>query len=127
MNTIQENEIIMNTLQEVEINKIISDKKETLEEHEVISFKHRERLAYYFDNINDCSENEQFQDLTSDNTDAVKEEYYSSAFDYIQKNKDLRTIVVDMIHDRTQKSSFYKFEERLVAEIKSYEEKKVSA
>ena len=102
-------------------------RQEKLKEHEVICFEHRERLAYYFDNINDCSENEQFQDLTSDNTDAVKEEYYSSAFDYIQKNKDLRKIVVDMIHDRTQESSFYKLEERLVAQIKSLNEMKVSA
>ena len=101
--------------------------QETLKDEEVISFEHRQRLAYYLDNINDCSENEQFQSLSSDNADEIKEEYYSSAFDYIQKNKDLRKIVVDMIHDRTQESSFYKLEERLVAQIKSLNEMKVSA
>jgi len=102
-------------------------KKNELNDNEVIQYDERQRLAYYLDNINDCSENEQFYELSPNNKEELKDEYLSSMFEYVQSNEYLKTIVVDMIAHRVNESSFHKMQEQIDAIVKKRNEMKESA
>ena len=101
--------------------------EEKLKDHEVIDQEDRQRLAYYLDKINDETQDEDFNSLNLINRLDLTEEYYSSMFAFILQNEVLRVQIKDLIFDRVQQSSFYKIEERMIAEIKRLKEKKVSA